>query len=342
MHDASYKLLFSHAEMVEDLLRGFVPHSWVQALDFSTLEKVNASYVTDDLRDRHDDVVWRVRFQDHWLYVYLLLEFQSTVDRFMAVRILSYTGLLYQDLIRSQSLHQERLPPVLPIVLYNGESRWKAAVALSELIHPAPKELQAYQPQQRYLLLDEGAYPESALPQVRNLVAAVFRLENGRHAENVLAVITALLDWLQGPQQAGLRRSFTIWIQRVILADHSAIPHESLLELEEVHTMLAQRVQQWKQEWRAEGLAEGRAEGLEKGLAEGRTEGRAEGLQNERSTFLRQAQLRFGAETATTLAPLLERVADPEQLTQIGEWIILCTTGEDLLDRVRTLVDVSH
>jgi len=57
MHDASYKLLFSHAEMIKDLLQGFVPQSWVQALDFSTLEKVNASYVTDDLRDRHDDVV---------------------------------------------------------------------------------------------------------------------------------------------------------------------------------------------------------------------------------------------------------------------------------------------
>ena len=106
--------------------------------------------------------------------------------------------------------------------------------------------------------------------------------------------------------------------------------------------MLAQRVQQWKQEWRAEGLAEGRAEGLEKGLAEGRTEGRAEGLQNERSTFLRQAQLRFGAETTTALSPLLERVTDPEQFIQIGEWIILCATGEDLLDRVRTLVDISH
>ena len=141
MHDASYKLLFSHAEMIKDLLQGFVPQSWVQALDFSTLEKVNASYVADDLRNRHDDVVWRVRFQDHWLYVYLLLEFQSTVDRFMAVRILSYTGLLYQDLIRGQSLHQDRLPPVLPIVLYNGEPRWKAAVELSALIHPAPQEL---------------------------------------------------------------------------------------------------------------------------------------------------------------------------------------------------------
>ena len=95
--------------------------------------------------------------------------------------------------------------------------------------------------------------------------------------------------------------------------------------------MLAQRVQQWQQAWRAEGLAEGRMEG--------RTEGLAEGLQNERSAFLRQAHLRFGAETATALAPLLERVTNPEQLTQIGEWIILCTTGADLLERTRTLAD---
>ena len=90
--------------------------------------------------------------------------------------------------------------------------------------------------------------------------------------------------------------------------------------------MLAQRVEQWKQEWRAEGLAEGRAEGL----------------QNERSAFLRQAQLRFGTETVTALTPLLERVTDPEQLTQVGEWIILCASGEDLLDRTRTLVAISH
>jgi len=94
--------------------------------------------------------------------------------------------------------------------------------------------------------------------------------------------------------------------------------------------MLAQRVQQWKQEWRAEGLAEGLAEG------------RAEGLKNERSTLLRMVRLRFDAETADALAPLLEPVNDPEELTQIGEWIILCASGEDLLNRVRARVDVSR
>jgi hypothetical protein len=72
-------------------------------------------------------VIWRVRWGQDWLYVYLLLEFQSTVDRFMAVRILSYVGLLYQDLIRSGQLTASgQLPPVLPLVLYNDVRRWQA------------------------------------------------------------------------------------------------------------------------------------------------------------------------------------------------------------------------
>lgn len=56
-HDNSYKLLFSYAHMVEDLLRGFVHEEWVEQLDFSTLEKMSGSYVSDDLRDREDDII---------------------------------------------------------------------------------------------------------------------------------------------------------------------------------------------------------------------------------------------------------------------------------------------
>ena len=100
-HDHSYKLLFSHPEMVADLLRGFVLEDWVKDLDFATLERVSGGYVADDLREREDDIVWRVRFGGGWLYVYLLIEFQSSVDHFMAVRVLAYLGLLYQDIIRT-------------------------------------------------------------------------------------------------------------------------------------------------------------------------------------------------------------------------------------------------
>lgn len=117
-HDTGYKALFSHPEMVRDLILGFVPDEWLHSLDYSTLEKVPGSYVTDDLRSRADDVVWRVKVGDEWAYLYLLIEFQSTVDRHMALRIMVYVGLLYQDLLnRGEILADGRLPPVLPIVL---------------------------------------------------------------------------------------------------------------------------------------------------------------------------------------------------------------------------------
>jgi predicted transposase YdaD len=86
--------------MVTDLLKGFVKEAWVQQCDFSTLEKVSGSYVKDDLRGCEDDLIWRIRWGNEWLYVYLLLEFQSSVDHFMAVRISGYLALLYQAFIQ--------------------------------------------------------------------------------------------------------------------------------------------------------------------------------------------------------------------------------------------------
>lgn len=108
-HDTGYKMLFSHPEMVADLLRGFIREDWVSQLDFSTLEQVPATFISDKGRKRESDVIWRLRWRggDRWLYVYLLLEFQSTVDPFMAVRVMTYVGLLYQQLIRQNLLTLE-------------------------------------------------------------------------------------------------------------------------------------------------------------------------------------------------------------------------------------------
>lgn len=91
----------------------------------------------------------------------------------MAVRIANYVSLLYQDLIAQKALTATgRLPPVLPIVLYNGEPAWTAHTDVYDLIEVVPGGLERYRPRWSYLLLDEGtiaghdAYP----PGVRNLV----------------------------------------------------------------------------------------------------------------------------------------------------------------------------
>ena len=68
------------------------------------------------------------------------------------------------------------------------------------------------------------------------------------------------------------------------------------------------------------------------GRAEGRRQGRAEG----RATLVcRQARLKFGAETAEGLAKLLKAITDPERIARIGDRIIECETGAELLAHAR-------
>ena len=132
MDDPAYKRLFSRPRMVRDLLRGFAARGWSAELDLASLTPLPASYVSHDLRQRHGDLVWRVRFKDdRWLYVVLLLEFQSAVDRSMAVRMLTYTALLYQKLIADGVLRERS---ALPVVMYNGRPPWTAPVDVAELI----------------------------------------------------------------------------------------------------------------------------------------------------------------------------------------------------------------
>ncbi len=52
-----------------------------------------------------------------------------------------------------------RLPPIEPIVLYNGDARWRAAVDLAELIAlPTDSAMWRWQPALRYHVIDEGPW----------------------------------------------------------------------------------------------------------------------------------------------------------------------------------------
>jgi predicted transposase/invertase (TIGR01784 family) len=265
--DQGYKLLFSHPEMIRDLLIGFVREDWVQELDFNTLEKLNSSFVTDSLKQRHDDLIWRLRFKGRWLYVYLVLEFQSTVDPDMAVRVMAYIGLLYQDLIRTKQITDKgKLPPVLPIVLYNGEPRWHAATDVFQLIDHIPGSLAQYSPRLKYLLIDEGAYDDTELESLKNLVSALFRLEKTPVKEISLELFVRLIEWMKDSPE--LQRAFTVFIGR-IYSKNKADVEKRFLEArnaKEVTNMLSKNVERWIEEWKAEGEAKGEAKGKAEGI----------------------------------------------------------------------------
>ena len=278
-HDAAWKRLFSFPDMPRDLLAGFVPREWVEKLDLRTLEPWPGDLVSDGLRKRHADRVWRVRRRDRQGFVLVTVEFQSRVDRTMAVRVLDYSTLLYQELLRNKELRRvvraesdnkdrkgrprrvkpEPLPPVLPIVLHHGTKRWWAREDVAGLCAPTGEDLAPYQPAQRYFLLDMAAYT--------------------------------------GPLNEG-----------------KTMPNEVMRE----------RVARWANRQ----LAEWAAPRMERSRVEGRTE-----------VMCRLAARKFDPETADRLAGYLAKIPDPERLGEVGEWLLECDSGEELLARVARLCE---
>ena len=86
MHDPIYRELFAFPDMVRDLLRAVGDADWIAEVDFDTLEKLPAEHVGDRGQTRRGDAAWRVRFRNGWLYLLVVLEFQSTKDPRMALR----------------------------------------------------------------------------------------------------------------------------------------------------------------------------------------------------------------------------------------------------------------
>jgi predicted transposase YdaD len=62
----------------------------------------------------------RIDIGGQWLWVYVILEFQSESDVWMAVRLMQYVSLLAEQRVKEGDMPDGRLPPILPIVLYNG------------------------------------------------------------------------------------------------------------------------------------------------------------------------------------------------------------------------------
>jgi hypothetical protein len=265
-HDAGYKQLFSRPAMIKALLCRFVPEPWVAKLDFTTLELMPTHWVSEKHQQRASDLVWRLRFGSDgvFFWVFILVEHQSTPFYYMAVRLLGYLALFYQWVIKQRLLTPSRLlPPVLPLVLYNGRRRWKAPQELRDLIEPVSGGLEKFLPSFRYLVLDEAHLPKEALGPLDNPATAVFEVERSEDLEAIRRVIAAVKEMPLGAEGEEIRKDIARWLRQVVVP--ARLPGEELPEvneLEEVDEMLAERVKTWPKKWMAEGFEKGKQEGL--------------------------------------------------------------------------------
>lgn len=258
--DYGYKNLFGHRELVYDLVMHFFQKKDMPSIDIGSLEKINAHYIDDKYRRRENDVVWKMRVADEWVYLYLMLEFQSKIDKYMAIRLMGYIGLLYQDLIKSKALGEKRkLPPILPWVIYTGKKKWSVPQYSHKLLEPTiPSALKKHFPHFYYRVLDIGHYPLKARDTKKNnLMIPLIELEQSVYDRTLAKpIIERLTKQLIDPEHDSLRRAFSIYINRV-LGLKNINSGDSYDDKEEDISMLAERMKAYDKKLQREAEEKG-------------------------------------------------------------------------------------
>ncbi|MEW6526378.1 MAG: Rpn family recombination-promoting nuclease/putative transposase [Spirochaetota bacterium] len=303
IHDKGYKYLFSNPLMVKELLESFVHMDWVKEIDFTQAETIDKTYVNDHYKEYEADIIYKLRFRNTDMYIYLLIEFQSTVDKFIAFRMLQYIVELYRELLYHHNA--KKLPVVFPVMIYNGDKVWNAPFALEDLID-IPEilhECLPYVPKFRYYPVIENELNPEILQQMMNVIATVFLLETGDDAI-FYKTIDRIKDLVQIYTEKGeflLIRTLLYWLLHYlqshgIVDSDQKIPGNFVNTPQEATSMLAQTLKKIKSDLIKEGFNKGIEKGIQKGIQKGKLIGKHE----ERITIARNL-LKSGIDDKTII-----------------------------------------
>jgi len=133
-----------------------LPHALPAELELERLTISPETFVTEALRKVYSDLIYQIPYRGTQLSVYLLFEHKSRSDHLVLLELLCHI-VASGELYRGQHPKAKTLPPIYPLVLYHGQTHWRAPACFHDLIDPLPEALVPYVPQFSYALHDISA-----------------------------------------------------------------------------------------------------------------------------------------------------------------------------------------
>lgn len=138
-HDHFVREFFSEPAHAREFLSTVLPMALADTLDWARLRGEPATFIDEDLREQHSDLLFSVPSRTgEPQQVYLLFEHKSALDRRLSRQLLGYLARIYAA--------QSELAPVIPVVFYHGEAPHPAGQRFSADLSLSPERRALYQP----------------------------------------------------------------------------------------------------------------------------------------------------------------------------------------------------
>lgn len=140
-HNLMVRAVLHDVAEATSFLQRHLPQEVSQALRWPTLKLLEGSFVDEHLRESEADFLYEVQHGsgEASVWIYILLEHQSTPDRWMRFRLLKYCCRIW-DLSFRACPDQRALPAIVPLVFYQGERSWSYSSEFADLFAEPVRE----------------------------------------------------------------------------------------------------------------------------------------------------------------------------------------------------------
>jgi len=264
--DEAFKKIFQDREIFYEFMQMFLPDI-VSRYDIApdSLILENIEKISSALRAKRADVLYRIKTKEFEAFVFVLLEHQSRKDYLMPFRMLEYTVAIWRHFIDEVGEKAKRrsfkLPPVIPIVLYDGEGRWTVQRNIADKVRKVAG-YEMYVPKHEYMVIDMNELDRKWLMDFEGVLAKLLVID-GVRKEEIRQVTKELSERVKELPQD--KRSKLLELLHVMMVGAGVVEEgdKELLEAEEVEGMLSRLVKELREEGRIEAVAEATIDVLE-------------------------------------------------------------------------------
>lgn len=261
-HDALVRTVLSDVTAATSFLQAHLPPEVSQTLNWATLRLVDASFVDADFRTSEADVLYEVEqgTGDASLWLYVLVEHQSTPDRWIRLRLLKYCCRIWERQLTARP-RPRTLRPIVPLVFYQGMRGWTYSTEFADLFADAVRT-QPWVPHFTHGLIDQSALAPEDLPGDLPVRLMQLVLLAAAHPERPWEALAGqLLAQVAARLPSGEPQYVRVFLRYILHTQERAAQETLYTALRQHAPAVGDQLMTYAQELRQAGRTEGREEG---------------------------------------------------------------------------------